>query len=276
MQTGSHDDLLVCVDGIFSSTWRPVTPDISWRWYVSHLRHRRPNLRVIHLSQSLDMMEILFGKRASYDSFINSLSLEIIRSSSHVPRNVVFLGFSFGGIISLDVMNRLNKLFPRLSPEYLCLVTIGTSFMGTTRPQDAVLNKFDVDYLQRMYDFEKTKYQIEKLAMFGNQGRSRILVGRVARDEVVGPDSQKRAMTWLKELHVDGNFRFGDFKVNPHNLLRPHDGFLYDLIGTSFIDGLIDGLLPDSSIASFTPEMPVQRRKSLLSIFSSSSVNPVK
>ncbi|MCB1187898.1 hypothetical protein KDL29_12090 [bacterium] len=253
-------DLVVCVDGIFSATWRSMTPDISWQWYVSHLRQRRPDLNVLHLSQPADMVEILLGQSANYSSYMRSLCRTVLRNISPEIRNVVIIGFSFGGIVALDVITELSKLVPQAAPEYLCLVTIGSSFAGTTRPQDIVLSRSEVDYLQRMFDTERTRSQMEQLAHFSERGRSRILVGRIARDEIVGPDSQRRALEWLEGINVAGDFRFGEFKVNPDNLVRPHDGFLYDLVGTSFVDGLVDGLLPRPWAEAYEPQMPLQPR----------------
>ena len=260
-QTGNEyasQDLVVCVDGIFSSTWRSVTPDISWQWYVTHLRSRRPGLRVVHLAQPADMIEIVLGQSANYSSLIRSMCRTVLRSISPQIRNVVFLGFSFGGIVALDVITDLSKLVPMASPEYLCLATIGTSFAGTTRPQDVVLSRMGVEHLERMFNTERTRSQMEALALFGMQGRSRILIGRIARDEIVGPDSQRAALDWLSAINTSGDFKYGEFKVNPHNLVRPHDGFLYDIIGTAYVDGLIDGLLPDPYLDPYEPELPHQ------------------
>ncbi len=257
-------DLVVCVDGIFSATWRSLTPDISWQWYVSHLRQRRPDLRVLHLSQPADMVEMLLGQGANYSSYMRSMCRTVLRNVSPEIRNVVFIGFSFGGIVALDVINELSKLMPDARPEYLCLVTIGSSFAGTTRPGDLVFSRSEMDYLQRMFDMERTRSQMELLAHFGEQGSSRILIGTIARDEIVGPDSQRTALEWLSGFHVPGDFRYGEFKVNPHNLLRAHDGFLYDLIGTSYIDGLVDGLLPVDWLPPFEPELPRQPGRGLL------------
>jgi hypothetical protein len=254
----SGPDLVVCVDGIFSATWRAVTPDISWHWFVRHLRRRRPDLSIVHLAQPGDMIEILLGQSANYSSLIRSMCRTVLRSTHPGVRNVVFLGFSFGGIVALDVISELSKRLPQASPEYLCLVTIGTSFVGTARPQDLVLSRSGLDYLQRMFDTQRTRSRMEQLAHFGERGRSRMLVGRIARDEVVGTDSQKRALEWLAQTSISGDFMYTDFKVNPDNLVRPHDGFLYDIIGTSYIDGLVDGLLPRSFHGPYIPQQPSQ------------------
>ncbi|MEZ5339296.1 MAG: hypothetical protein R3F46_13685 [bacterium] len=253
-------DLVVCLDGIFSATWRSVTPDISWKWYVAHLRRRRPELRVLHLFQPSDMVQMLLGNSANYQSYMLSLSRTVLRSVSPEIRNVVIIGFSFGGIVALDVLNEIAKLVPAASPDYLCLVTIGSSYVGTARPSDLVLSRSQHDYLTRMFDTERTRSQMEALAHFGVKRRSRILIGTIARDEIVGPDSQKRALEWLSQINVAGDFRYGSFKVNPANLVRPHDGFLYDPIGTSFVDGLVDGLLPSPWIRPYRPEVPRQLR----------------
>lgn len=258
-------NLVVCVDGIFSATWREVTPDISWHWYVRHLRRRRRDLSIVHLAQPGDMIEILLGQSANYSSLIRSMCRTVLRAAHPGLRNVVFLGFSFGGIVALDVIGELSKLIPQASPDYLCLVTIGTSFVGTTRPQDLVLSRSGLDYLQRMFDTQRTRSRMEQLAHFSKRGRSRILVGTIARDEVVGPDSQKRAMEWLAETNTSGDFLYTNFKVNPDNLLRPHDGFLYDLIGTAYVDGLVDGLLPVSHPSPYVPVLPSQPASGWLS-----------
>lgn len=251
-------DMVVCVDGIFSATWRSITPDISWQWYIGHLRRRRPDLSVLHLAQPSDMIEILLGQGASYSSLMRSMCRTVLRNISPDIRNVVIIGFSFGGIVALDVINELAKLLPEARPDYLCLVTIGSSFAGTARPQDMVLSRSEVDYLQRMFDLERTRSQMAELASFSERGRSRILIGRIARDEIVGPDSQRKALEWLSEINVAGDFRYGEFKVNPHNLVRPHDGFLYDIIGTSYVDGLVDGLLPADWLPPYEVEVPHQ------------------
>jgi hypothetical protein len=236
------------VDGIVTSVFKAITPDISWEAYVSFLRHRRPDLDVVWLSQPHDWLDIITRRAVPYQELVQNMVVETLaRMSSHWER-VVILGFSLGGLTALRVATEVARLATGLELDYVAYVTFGTPFSGAGRHRDRLLRRMPFDYVGQIFDSENTQRLLKELLLFGHQGRLRMLFGEIERDEIVRPYSALLPLDWLEQWKPAGDVQYGGFLIkNRAALIRYHDGLLYDTQSIGYIDGLVDGLLPPAN-----------------------------
>jgi len=245
---------VICLDGIVNSTLKKLTPDISWADYVARLSARRPDLDVIHLQQPYDWREILSGQAAEYQAMVQGMADELLVKVQPHWHNLVVLGFSLGGLTALNLVHLLSQQAPELRPRYLAFVTFGAPFGGTGYLGDEMLKRLHVSYLSPAFDRDSTKLYMRELLDFAKSGELRILLGYIDRDELVAQHSAWLPADWLYfaehprvdgEAGGDGRLKWGTFTIKPYALLRRHDGLLHDPDAMAYIDGLVDGLLPE-------------------------------
>jgi hypothetical protein len=131
--------------------------------------------------------------------------------------------------------------------KYLALVTLGTPFCGTGRLLDPLMRRVKIDYIQSMLAEEENHGLLEELLDRTSGIQCRILLGEIERDELVSASSCLTPAHWLSARASTPNLKWGTFKIASGRLIRAHDGLLHDRLAVNFIDGLLDGLLPDSS-----------------------------
>lgn len=232
------------VDGITRGIAAHFTPDISWRAYCTWLKRRRPDLGVIHLEQPHDWMQLILSRPTAHEELMESM---VARAMELLPPRLdsaVILGFSLGGLTALHATMRIAQLAPRLLPDYLALVTIGTPFKGTGRLLDMLIRRLPYDYFQHMFAVEQTREYLDSLLEFGLDRRLALLIGEIARDEMVSASSALAPVHWLTGRALPDHLRWGTFEIECGRIIRAHDGLLNDPIALGYIDGLLDGLLP--------------------------------
>ena len=258
METASsieaRSDAVICVDGIVTSIFKAVTPDISWEAYVGWLTQRRPDLDVIWLSQPHDWFDILTRRALTYEALVERMVTETLAKMSSSWKRVVILGFSLGGLTALRVATEVARLAGGLELEYVAYVTFGTPFAGTGRHRDALLKLMPFDYLGQIFDIEQNQRRLKELLLFAHQGQLRLLFGEIIGDEIVRPESALLPLDWLTAWQPTGDWKADAFRIkNRGALIRNHDGLLYDSNSIAYIDGLVDGLLPCCENVSYVP-----------------------
>jgi hypothetical protein len=253
-ELGATSDAVICVDGIVTSIFKPITPDISWEAYVSWLKERRPDLDVVWLSQPHDWLDILTRRALSYEELVERMVVETLAKMSSGWQRVVILGFSLGGLTALRVTAEVARLATGLDLEYVAYVTFGTPFAGTGRHRDALLKLMPFDYLGQIFDMEQNQRRLKELLLFAHQGRLRMLFGEIIGDEILRPESALLPLDWLTTWQPTGDWKADAFRIkNRGALIRNHDGLLYDSNSIAYIDGLVDGLLPCCDGVSYVP-----------------------
>lgn len=236
----------IFVDGITTAVVRGFTPDISWSDYCTRLRERRPALSFAHLEQPYDWREILTGRAPSYDELVETMAQEGANGLTPDVEFAVVFGFSLGGLTALRVAHALSAL-QLASLKYLGLVTLGAPFAGTGRLLDPLFRHVRIDYIQSMLDEDASRGLFEELLERTADFECRILLGEIERDEMVAAGSALNPAHWLSVRPARDNLRWGTFRIPTSKLIRAHDGLLHDRLAVAYIDGLLDGLLPDTA-----------------------------
>lgn len=244
---GELADAVICVDGITRAVIKGYTPDISWVAYVSWLRKRRPNLRVIHLRQPYDWVDIISGPDDQYNRVEQLMLHEMLSNLSPETRRLVILGFSLGGLTALHLSYEIMKLLPDIPLEYAAYVSFGTPFAGTGRPQDVILRRTHQGYFAHMFNPERTRKRLGKMLKLGSEMELRVLLGEIKRDEIVSASSSLHPVHWLSAMRLPPNVKWGTFQIESSQKVRAHDGLLSDPLSVAYIDGLVDGLLPSEN-----------------------------
>ncbi|HES57838.1 MAG TPA: hypothetical protein ENO21_00225 [Firmicutes bacterium] len=236
----------IFVDGITTAVVRGFTPDISWSDYCSRLRERRPALSFTHLEQPYDWREILIGRAPSYDELVKSMAREGTGGMDPGVEFAVVFGFSLGGLTALRIAHAVSA-FQLANLKYLALVTLGAPFAGTGRLLDPLFRHVHIDYIQSMLDEDANRGLFEELLERTGDIECRILLGEIERDEMVSTGSALNPAHWLSVRPARANLRWGTFRIPTSKLIRAHDGLLHDRLGVAYIDGLLDGLLPETA-----------------------------
>lgn len=250
-----------CVDGITAGVVKRFTPDISWRDYVRWLRLRRSELSVIHLEQPFDWLELITGLAKPLQKLQAELLDQAANQLQSQPRYIVVLGFSLGGLTALHLARELASQVAGKLPSYLAFVTFGTPFRGTGRLQDMLIRALPQDYFKAMFDIDGTKASFDQLIELGDSTDVRLLIGEIAKDEVVSASSSLHPVHWLTARRLPKKLKWGTFVVQPGKTFRAHDGLLHDPTALAYIDGLVDGLLPyGGEPPDYEPFDPAQLR----------------
>ncbi len=250
-------DAVVCVDGITRAVIKGYTPDISWSAYVAWLRRRRPCLRVIHLNQPYDWLDIISGPNDQYHRVEQSMLRELMVNLSSETRRLVILGFSLGGLTALHLSYEIMKLLPQITLDYAAYISFGTPFAGTGRPQDVILRRTHQAYFSHMFNPQLTRSMLATMLELGRGMQIRILLGEIKRDEIVSASSSLHPVHWLTAAPLPPGVKWGTFQIESGQRVRAHDGLLYDPLSVAYIDGLVDGLLPSrqASFQYFSPRV---------------------
>lgn len=235
---------VILVDGITTALIRGFTPDISWGAYHEWLKRRRPALTVEYLQQPHDWREILTGKAASYSELIETMRREGEKGIHDGIEFAVVFGYSLGGLSALRVAHAIADL-EDTDLKYLALVTFGTPFAGTGRLLDPLMRHVHIDYIQSMMDVDEHRELLDGLLERTAGIECRVLLGEIEHDEMVAPGSSLNPAHWLSARPARPGLKWGTFRISTGKLLRAHDGLLHNKLAVSFIDGLLDGLLPE-------------------------------
>jgi len=236
----------IFVDGITQAVVRGFTPDITWSAFCARLRRRRPALHIEYLQQPHDWREILTGQAASYSQLIERMRREGAKGIHDGIEFAVVFGYSLGGLSALRVAHAIAGL-KDTDIKYLALVTLGSPFAGTGRLLDPLMRHVHIDYIQSMMNESEHRELLEELLELTSDIKCRILLGEIEHDEMVAAGSALNPVHWLSALPSRGNLKWGSFRISTGKLIRAHDGLLHNRMAIHFIDGLLDGLLPEEA-----------------------------
>jgi len=238
--------LIILVDGIVSAFARRLTPDVTWNLYRRWLERRRPELKLCHLQQHYDWLDIFSGRAEPYQELQEQMLRRLcgeVEGGDELPDAVVFLGFSLGGLTALALASRFDELTGGALPARLAFITFGAPYAGTGL-LDRLFAKTHISYIERVVNLEETKRQARRLAGFAGDCCLTVLAHSIVRDEMVSPASARMLTDWLYFSRQRPELQYGAFRFDPQTLFQPHNTLMQNPLAFAYIDGLLDGLLP--------------------------------
>jgi hypothetical protein len=248
---------VVCVDGVVGSIWKPFTPDIGWSNYVRWLTRRRPDLAVAHLAQPHDWHEILAGRTEGYYGMVRSMLHELLAQHPAGWQEVVVLGYSLGGLTALSVAHEFSlRVSGSPNLDYLAFVTFGTPFGGTYALHDLLFKRMPINFLERIYARNETLEYLRELVRGDSPVRLRLLPHALRGDELVSSESATLPVEWLEFAAPENDVAWEAFELDLGRVgfPGPHGAFPQHPVALSYVDGIVDGLLPpDKPLPSYEP-----------------------
>jgi hypothetical protein len=232
-----------------SATAHKLTPEIGWTGYCGRLGARRTDLDIVHLKQPHDWLDILRGAAQDYPSLVRKMTRELLAAEgSRAWQQVAVLSFSMGGLTALNVAHEIARLVKPTALNYLAFVSFGCPFGGTGFLRDAMVSRFGLSYIRRLYDKDATLQQFKDLLDFAMNSELSIMLHSLENDEMVSPISALLPAEWLYFASIPAGafpgLRWGTFQVQTRRRWRAHDSLLSNRLALAYIDGIVDGLLP--------------------------------
>jgi pimeloyl-ACP methyl ester carboxylesterase len=242
---------VVLVDGIVSSGYHRLLPDVDWADYVTWLARRRPDLAIAHLAQPLDWRDIISGRADEYGDIVRKMLRELLAARPTEWREVVVLGYSLGGLTALNVAHDfMQRVQGEVKLEYLSFVTFGAPFGGTHTFNQLVAKLIPQNsHLERIYSRLETLQYLRELVQGSSPTRLRVLLHHITNDEMVSRESAWLPAEWLEFASPQTDTQWATYELNLGRFrLMPHISFPHHPVALAYVDGLIDGLLPPEGV----------------------------